>query len=396
MNDVLDLPTIDVDALRAPQQPMPLAPNAKGATTAALAAIDVQAVALARFGDWKPQAAALIAKYKNVAFDCTTVRGLQAATDARAEVREPRYAAQRVSKASKSELAKVSKAIGAEEQAIIDALAATEEHIDAQIRADAERRATEKAERERIEAARVAKHEAGITTIRGYVAQAQGKTAAAIERAIAIVEGLKFGTEWEEFAVPAANAQCETLEAMRALLASTQAAEQLAREAEEARAEVARKAAEQAIVAAEQKKVADQLAADKAALDKRMADFEEAQRLAAIAAQPIVAAPVETAPPSPAPAPAPAEQKPVEFVAHDNYAHSLSILKAQTDDTAAALPGVVTGISAIGRLLDAAELARGCGAIECHDGAWAFGSIDELADFIDTVRLMATADSNDR
>ena len=172
----------ELEATEAPRTAaMPPAPTAKATTTAALAAIDVQAVALARFGDWKPQAAALVAKYKGVVFDCTTVRGLQAATDARAEVRAPRYEAQRVSKASKSELAKVSKAIGAEEQAIIDALAATEEHIDAQIRADAERRAAEKAERERIEAERVAKHEAGIAQIRGYVLLARGKTSAQIE-----------------------------------------------------------------------------------------------------------------------------------------------------------------------------------------------------------------------
>ena len=273
--------------------------NSKANKTTALAAMDLQAFALSRFGDWKPRAAALVAKYQGVAFDCATVKGLQAATDARAEVREPRYAAQRVSKASKSELARVSKAIGTEEQAIIDALAATEEHIDAQIRADAERRATEQAERDRIEAERIAKHEAGIVKIRGYVGMAQGLPSPAIARGIAVVEGLTFGPEWDEFAVPAANAQCEVLESLRTLLASTTAAEESAAElvrvrAEQARiaeeqrtearrlaevAEIARREreAEQAEIAALRKQLADERAALDAAEAKRKADEQDAR-----------------------------------------------------------------------------------------------------------------------
>jgi hypothetical protein len=110
----------------------PELPEAPAAPQALPTTIDLQALALSRFGDWRPKAAALVAKYKGVIFDVTTAKGLADATAARLEVRAPRYAAQNVSKESKSELARVSKAIGAEEQAIIDALAATEEHIHAQ------------------------------------------------------------------------------------------------------------------------------------------------------------------------------------------------------------------------------------------------------------------------
>ena len=125
----------------------------------AVATIDLKALALSRFGSWRPQAAALVAKYKGVVFDCLTTKGMAEATAARAEVRAPRYAAQNVAKASKAELAGVSRAVGAEEQAIIDALADTEAHIDSQIKAAEERKAAERAERERIEAERVERHQ---------------------------------------------------------------------------------------------------------------------------------------------------------------------------------------------------------------------------------------------
>lgn len=223
-------------------------PEPPAATAALPATIDLQALALTRFGDWRPKAAALVAKYKGVIFDVSTTKGLADATAARLEVRAPRYAAQSVSKASKSELARVSKAIGAEEQAVIDALAATEEHIDAQIRAGEAQRAAEKAQRDRIEAERVAKHRAGIERIRSYVAQAQGKTSAQIEAGLQILLAMRFddSANFEEFADDAAQAMHATLEALRNMRDTAQAREAEAARIEAQRIEQARVAAEQA------------------------------------------------------------------------------------------------------------------------------------------------------
>ena len=142
MSETLEFPSIVID------QPTP--------RSAALV-VDLKALALTRFGEWRPQAAALVAKFKDVAFAVQTPKGYDEAKKALAEVRAPRYAAQNVSKESKSELAAVSKAVGAEEAAITAALADTEAAIEAQIVSEDARRATEKAEAERkaAEAARI-------------------------------------------------------------------------------------------------------------------------------------------------------------------------------------------------------------------------------------------------
>lgn len=274
MNETLSYPEIDAPA--APASP--------------LATIDLQALALSRFGDWRPKAKALVDKYKGVIFDVTTPKGMADATAARIEVRAPRYAAQNVSKASKSELARVSKAIGAEEQAIIDALAETEAHIHAQIEAENSRRAA-------IEAARVAKHRAGIETIRSYAAQAQGKTAAQITAAITALMALSFGDEWQEFRDEAAEAAIATRDALVALRDATAEREAEAARIEAQRIENARVAAEQAErqrkldeQAAAIQRQADELAAERAAAALAQSAAAAAATVAQMAAAPIVLA----------------------------------------------------------------------------------------------------------
>ena len=83
-----------------------------------MAKVDLLALALSRFGQWRAGAAALVERYRAVAFDLSTATGYAELTKAIAEVRAPRYAAQNVAKASKSELAGISKAVGAEEAAV--------------------------------------------------------------------------------------------------------------------------------------------------------------------------------------------------------------------------------------------------------------------------------------
>ena len=48
----------------------------------AVAPIDLRALALTRFGDWRPQAAALVAKFANVAFPVQTPKGYDEAKKA--------------------------------------------------------------------------------------------------------------------------------------------------------------------------------------------------------------------------------------------------------------------------------------------------------------------------
>ena len=170
-----------------------------------LATVDLKAVALSRFGEWRIGAFALVQKYKGVVFDCLTTKGMAEAVAARMEVRAPRYAAQNVAKASKSELAAVSKAVGAEEEAIIKFLADTEAAIDSQIRAAEERKAMEKAERERQEAeaaaaevARIKRHREAIEIIHQYPIHAVGLPAERIEKGVKALQEMVFGEAQEE------------------------------------------------------------------------------------------------------------------------------------------------------------------------------------------------------
>lgn len=331
MNAVLDFPEIidpptDEEVRAAAAQIPSHIIIVNPAKTTELAKVDLKALALARFGSWKPEAEKIVAKFKGVIFtDLGTVKGYEALTKAIAEVRAPRFAAQNVSKASKSELAAVSKAVGTEEAAVIAFLDATEKELVAQKDAEDERREAKKLADKAIEDARIAKHESGIVVIRSYLTLAQGHPSDAIARGIAKLEAMTFGAEWEEFAVKAANAQCDTVDALRALMLATKAAEdekaariaeteRLALVAEEQRVEAKKLKEARELIAKQQKDAADKLAADQAALAKEKADW-----LASIApppvAQTVAVEPIEPTPaPIAAPASAPVETPPVEII----------------------------------------------------------------------------------
>lgn len=283
----MDFPEIDMTAIAppAPPRPTPVA-TAAAEFKMALAKVDLQQLALSRFGEWRTQVAELVATYKDVVYDCKTTAGMAQAIAARAAVRAPRYAAQNVSKASKSELAKVSKAIGAEEQAIIEALATTEEGIDRQIRVEEERKANEKAERERLDLARRMRHEANIDLIVQYKSAAIGLTSEQIGRGIAKLDLMRARLAaqdaldaWEEYADRAKEAIEATTQELVTMRAAALEREQAAAEAERQRleneAEKTRLAEERRVLAAERAAVEAERVAQAAAA------FEAAQREAA-------------------------------------------------------------------------------------------------------------------
>ena len=275
---LIDTPAIK-PAIRASSESR--APSAR----TALALVDVKEVALARFGDWRELAAAIVAKYKGVEFTgLETGKGYKALTDAIGEVRAPRFAAQNVSRASKSELAAVSKAIGAEEMQIAAYLASTERHLVAQRDAHDAKIAADKAERERLEfevreaarlkeVARIDAHHARLAVLMGYVGKAAGHPAARIAAGMSAVDAIVIDAEaWEEFFAQACEAKDEALAGLRALHAKTLATEEAdaerARVAEANRAEALRLAG----IAAQQEAQAQVLAAQHAAQLKQIAD----------------------------------------------------------------------------------------------------------------------------
>ncbi len=275
----LDFPVIDAPAATAPAAPsLPTQPSKR----ATLALVDLKDAALARFGDWRAQAAALVEKYRSVVIDPSTPKGYKELTAAIAEVRAPRFAAQNVDKNFATEVTRIRSAVGAEKDEVIAYLADTERHLVAQKTAHDLKVEQEREAAVRAEALRTATHRDNLATLRGYVAAAAGKTSAQIEAGIAALAGVEITEAWEEFFGEADAAKTETLASLRALHEKTAAAERDAAErlriAEEQRIEAARLQA-QADAMAEQ--LAAMAAAQKALADEKAAF--EAERAAALA-----------------------------------------------------------------------------------------------------------------
>ena len=236
----------------------------------ALAVPTIKDATLAQFTRTEAALRLVAEKWRAVVFAVDTPKGLADARAARNELRESgRYAVQRAEKRVKDEVNDLKRAVADEAERLIAIVKPVEDAIDQQITAREAALAAEKAERDRIEAERVAKHRAGIERIRGYVAQAQGKTAAQIEAGLQTLLAMRFddSANFEEFAQEASQEMHSTLEALRHLRDVAQA-----REAEAARIEAQR---------VENARVAAELAAERQKIDAE----NEAMRLRAAAFQ---------------------------------------------------------------------------------------------------------------
>lgn len=135
--------------------------------------------------EYRPTAAALAhlrAKYA-APFDATTTAGLAAAKAARAEIRDLRGKLEKTRAEIKAPVLAQGKLIDDEAKRINAELLAIEEPIDAAIKAEERRKAEEKAERERAEAARKLALQAQIDAIRRRVLAVANRDAAAIRSA---------------------------------------------------------------------------------------------------------------------------------------------------------------------------------------------------------------------
>lgn len=236
--------------------------------------LDLSALAVSKFGDWRGNVATARKTLDGAVHDLTTQAKVDEAKSLRFRlIGRPRADARKVSKALKSKLAATSKVVGAEEEAAVAAYDAAEMLISPQIDARETELAAEKAAAEQLEAERIAKHQDGLAKIRSFLGYCQGLPAVRIALGIEQLQGQVYGEDWQEFAVPAAIEQRSTLEAMRTLHAQT-----VEREAEDARLEAERKAeaarleaqrAEQDRVAAEQAEATRQLADQRAELARQ-------------------------------------------------------------------------------------------------------------------------------
>lgn len=232
----------------------------------------------------------LRSRFENVIFPVETTKGMKDATTARKELRELRVGLEKTRQQIKAPALERCRLIDAEAKDITAQLVALEEPIDAQIKAEEQKKEVEKQAREKAERERVAVIQARITGINGLIMDSANDTAdqiqATIEELMAMpVEEAAFG----EFVQDAQKAKDFALESLSAWYVTvsgreTEAARMKA-EAERLRAEreaFERQQAEEErkreeVAAAERarlKEEAEKLAAERAELDRQRAELE--------------------------------------------------------------------------------------------------------------------------
>ena len=376
-----------------------LVPRAEDATSTAIATkapaavtaapLSIKDAAIAHLRAQEPAIVELAERYREVAFDVSTTKGLNAAKAARLDLRENgRFAIQRGRDATKDLLNDAKKNVEAEAERLIGLVKPVEDNVHAQIEA---REAAIKAEKER-EAARKRAHEERLAALRGYVERAQGMSAARIENIIVALEAIVIDADaWEEFFAQANAAKDETLASLRALHARAQAAEaeaaerdrqriEQARIAEEQRAEAARLKAAAEALARQQQEAAAELARQRAEIERQQAEWLAAQKAAAPAPAPEPLPEAET--PASEPETAVAEETPVVAAPADPPAVAIA---APAPEPLRTVVHKARPLPEDQRLIDAAALARKFGADE-FGGTWTFSALSDLADLIDAAR----------
>lgn len=244
--------------------------------------------------EYSPTAAALAElrqKYENAVFEVSTPNGMALAIAARRACREPRIAVEKLRKEIKQPALDRCRLIDSEAKELIEQLVALEDRIDKQIKAEEQRKADEKTERERIERERVEALYRRVVLIREQPTRYVGKPATEIAAKIAALSGVEIGADYAELQGDAHAAKAEAIATLTEMHAKAQEQE---REAERLRVERAeleaqRKAQEEqaerdrAELAKLRAEAAARQAAINAELDRKIA--EEAERAAAVRAE---------------------------------------------------------------------------------------------------------------
>lgn len=295
-----------------------------------LAKVDLTDVALAQFGNWRADVAAAEKKLTGLVLDLATQSKVDEAKSLRHRtVNQPVAEVRKVSKALKSKLASVSKAIGAEEEAAVAAWGKVGELLTPQIEAREAVLAAERAVRAQGEAFRVALHAALIERIRSYVTQATGLPSDRIAKGVTHVEAMTFGDECQDQLAKYQAAHAETLTSLRRLLSEAQASE--AAEAQRL----------------ENERIAAELAAQRAALEAQAAELKR-QTEAAHAARVSVTHAAVFSLPEPEPVTPPAA--PASLVAANNAAKAAIAESAELQESASECFAAIKDAEAAGAI----------------------------------------------
>jgi len=248
--------------------------QAEPVQTTTIAVLSIQDAALSKFSRTDIDLRALAARYKDVAFDVTTTKGMKEATAARLELRTARFTVQRIDKSTRDELNDLKRTVMDKAAELVKIVQPVEEGIDRQIKVEEERKEAAKVAAAAKEAERVARHKANIERIRGYREQAAGKKSAAIDDAIAWIEArVSIGVEYEEFQDEAKATLESTLAGLRADYDKAKAREDEILRVEAQRVENERVAAE---LAAERKRLDAEAAALRVQQESKAPQVEHA------------------------------------------------------------------------------------------------------------------------
>lgn len=223
----------------------------------------------------------LRARLGGVAYDLSTIKGLDVAKKDRAEVRGLRVALEAKRVELKAPALERSRLIDAEAKALTAELVAIEKPIDDQIKAEERRKEAEKVAKENAEREAAALVSKRIEDVRRVAFQAAGMNSGGIALLISGLQKIEITlAEYGDRSGEALQAKAETLAKLEEMHAAAKAQEietaRIAAEREElnrlrAEQEV-REKAERERIAADQKAAADKLATERAAFDRQQAE----------------------------------------------------------------------------------------------------------------------------
>ncbi len=243
----------------------------------------VNGTPLVKYSATEAGLAALKAELAGKTYDLKTTKGDQAARADRLRCVTLRTTLEKRRKDFKAPALAYGKLIDTEAARITAEIEALEAPIDAQIKADEQRRAAEKAEKERIEREAQERHAARLQTIAGYLLRCQevGMTAERIARGIQMLTDSDVSDTDAARAEALAGAKARALEQMQVLHAQATAREAEAARQEAIRLENERRAAE---LAEQERRIAAEAAAIRKAAEE-LAAREAAARAAEAAAK---------------------------------------------------------------------------------------------------------------
>lgn len=249
--------------------------------------------AVAEFDKVAAVIAALKEKYGGVVYNVREPKEMEAAKEARAAIREPRYLIEHARKGGKAKLLKLGKDLDSRAEKITEEILAIEEPIDQQIKLEEQRKDREKQAKIEAELKRTEAIKERINEIRGAVEACTryNSKAELIAQHIEDIQRIDIDESFAEFQQEASDTKTATLARLYDAHTNALAREEEKRKADEAQAELAKLRAEAAAREAKERAEREERerqerlkreAEEKAAREKREAEEKAArEKLAA-------------------------------------------------------------------------------------------------------------------